>query len=480
MPFTINTFKVVKKSQKNKKFLKKITAKDVLIAIIGVLITAYLVIKKVKGDIFIGIIVTWVLGMLCQAIGIYVPNPEVGAYSLFPSGIMSMDFSALGDTFGQCFKVDFSGVGIFNFIVIIFSFLFAYAMSLVDFVHSFSYDFNADALYQQYKDKYIQQGKMAMADTIGQASAMTGGYGNSYAATVGNQAYQASLQNLNDIIPELYQMAYDRYNQEGQDIRNNIAMLMADKDSYLKDWEIGYNTRKDAVDLANTNYYKNTDVYNSERDTKNSLEQLAWEITFTKKDDESQDALLKMQQEEHDAKMKAYNTPVVDETGGGGYKVTVDDSGNPVVVPTGGGSIPASIEKKASEFTSNTALASYLDGLVGNGLTQSQADQLYAQYADQNEKYVEKEDEKGNKSQSISYKEMANSTKGWKAIDNGGGNLFGIDADAIVEAPNGEQMSLKDLKKRLIAEGMTSSQATNRIKALQQGLGISSNWFFGL
>lgn len=344
----------------------------------------------------------------------------------------------------------------------------------------FSYNFNEDAIYQQYKDKYIQQGKMAMADTIGQASAMTGGYGNSYAATVGNQAYQASLQNLNDIIPELYQMAYDRYNQEGQDIRNNIAMLMADKDSYLKDWEIGYNTRKDAVDLANTNYYKNTDVYNSERDTKNSLEQLAWENTFTKKDDERQDALLKMQQEEHDAKMKAYNTPVVDETGGGGYKVTVDDSGNPVVVPTGGGSIPASIEKKASEFTSNTALASYLDGLVGNGLTQSQADQLYAQYADQNEKYVEKEDEKGNKSQSISYKEMANSTKGWKAIDNGGGNLFGIDADAIVEAPNGEQMSLKDLKKRLIAEGMTSSQATNRIKALQQGLGISSNWFFGL
>lgn len=81
----------------------------------------------------------------------------------------------------------------------------------------FTYDLNGDALYQQYKDKYIQQGKLAMADTMGQAAAMTGGYGNSYAQSVGQQAYQASLDNLNDIVPELYAMALDRYNQKGQD-----------------------------------------------------------------------------------------------------------------------------------------------------------------------------------------------------------------------------------------------------------------------
>ena len=89
----------------------------------------------------------------------------------------------------------------------------------------FSYDLNGDALYQQYKDKYIQQGKMAMGDAIGQASAMTGGYGNSYAQSVGQQAYQAQLQNLNDIVPELYQMALDQYNVEGQDLYNQYAML---------------------------------------------------------------------------------------------------------------------------------------------------------------------------------------------------------------------------------------------------------------
>ena len=95
-----------------------------LLAVIGLLITAVLHIKKVSGSILVGIVATWGLGMICQLAGIYVPNPEVGAYSLFPSGIMSADFSALGLTFGQCFNFDFSAVGMFNFIVIVFSFLF--------------------------------------------------------------------------------------------------------------------------------------------------------------------------------------------------------------------------------------------------------------------------------------------------------------------------------------------------------------------
>ena len=105
----------------------------------------------------------------------------------------------------------------------------------------FSYDVNADALYQQYKDKYIQQGKMAMQDTMGQAAAMTGGYGNSYSAMVGNQAYQSSLNQLNDVIPELYQMAYDKYNQEGQNLYNQYGMLVDDRNSQYSMWGDKYN-----------------------------------------------------------------------------------------------------------------------------------------------------------------------------------------------------------------------------------------------
>lgn len=82
----------------------------------------------------------------------------------------------------------------------------------------FSYDLNGDALYQQYKNQYVQQGKMAMMDTIGQAQAMTGGYGNSYAQNAGQQAYQAHLQGLNDKVPELYQLALSKYQMEGNEM----------------------------------------------------------------------------------------------------------------------------------------------------------------------------------------------------------------------------------------------------------------------
>jgi peptidoglycan hydrolase-like protein with peptidoglycan-binding domain len=94
----------------------------------------------------------------------------------------------------------------------------------------FSYDLNGDALYQQYKDQYTTQGKMAMMDTMGQAAAMTGGYGNSYAQSVGQQAYQGYLQQLNDKVPELYQLALSQYNQEGQDLKDIASLLGAQEE----------------------------------------------------------------------------------------------------------------------------------------------------------------------------------------------------------------------------------------------------------
>ncbi|MBE6848370.1 MAG: NCS2 family permease [Ruminococcus sp.] len=94
-----------------------------LLAIVGTFLTGILYIRKVKGSILIGILGTWLLGILCQLTGIYTVDPESGYYSLLPTLAMT-DFSKLGETFGQCFQVDFSAVSIFNFIVIIFSFLF--------------------------------------------------------------------------------------------------------------------------------------------------------------------------------------------------------------------------------------------------------------------------------------------------------------------------------------------------------------------
>ena len=94
-----------------------------ILALIGLFITIILYAKGIKASILIGIVATWVLGMLAQATGLYVVTPDAGFYSLYPSfGIT--DFSKFGETFGQVFKADFSGVSIANFIVVLFAFLF--------------------------------------------------------------------------------------------------------------------------------------------------------------------------------------------------------------------------------------------------------------------------------------------------------------------------------------------------------------------
>ena len=91
----------------------------------------------------------------------------------------------------------------------------------------FKYDLNGDMLYQQYRDQYQQAGRQAMMDTMGQAAAMTGGYGNSYAATAGNQAYQQYLAQLNNVIPSLQDRAYQRYQDEGAALNNQYALTQA-------------------------------------------------------------------------------------------------------------------------------------------------------------------------------------------------------------------------------------------------------------
>ena len=94
-----------------------------VLALIGLLLTAILYIKNVKGSILIGIIATWILGMLAQAAGIYTIDAENGFYSLYPSMAFT-DFTSIGKTFGQCFTADFGNVRIFDFIVVLLSFLF--------------------------------------------------------------------------------------------------------------------------------------------------------------------------------------------------------------------------------------------------------------------------------------------------------------------------------------------------------------------
>ena len=134
----------------------------------------------------------------------------------------------------------------------------------------FQYDFNADPLYQQYKDQYIQQGKMAMQDTMGNAAALTGGYGSSYASTAGNQAYQSSLNDLNNVIPSLYDRAYSKYRDDKSDKLQHMQVLQNLDDSDYKKYQ------DTLSDYYNTlNYLQSQSQYLSESDYNRYLNQLA-------------------------------------------------------------------------------------------------------------------------------------------------------------------------------------------------------------
>ena len=105
-----------------------------------------------------------------------------------------------------------------------------------------------------YAEQYQRLGKLAMQDTMGQAAAMTGGYGSSYASTAGNQAYQAYLSQLNDVIPELYGMALDKYQMEGQELYNQYGMLSAQEQQEYGRYMDSYNQWLAERDYATGRY----------------------------------------------------------------------------------------------------------------------------------------------------------------------------------------------------------------------------------
>ena len=141
----------------------------------------------------------------------------------------------------------------------------------------FKYDFNADPMYQMYKDRYLQQGRMAMQDTMGDAAALTGGYGNSYAATAGQQAYQSYLQGLNDRIPGLRDFAYNAWLNEGDRMRSNLSILQGLEDTdyaryrdkvgdYRDELTYYYNRFGDMTDREYNRYLNDASAWEKDRD----------------------------------------------------------------------------------------------------------------------------------------------------------------------------------------------------------------------
>ena len=327
----------------------------------------------------------------------------------------------------------------------------------------FSYDMNGDALYQQYKDKYIQQGKMAMQDTMGQAAAMTGGYGNSYAASVGNQAYQASLQNLNDIVPELYQLAYDKYNQEGQDMLNKYSMLSDDKNTEYGMWADKYNQL-----VADRGYYSDAydsersydyNKYNNERDFaygtyaddrnlaysthRDSIEDARWQAEFDEalRQREQDMALTK---EQWNWQKSQANSSGNGSGGSGGSGSGGSGNTDDTTTSTSSG-VSSSITSKLKGLKTNAEKTNYINGLVADGtITEEQAIELYA-----NNQNIEAD------LKDRTWTKTGKDSVNW---------LWGVDKNDKVKDQYGNTYRLDDLVDKLVEEGMSKKDAKEFVK----------------
>lgn len=112
----------------------------------------------------------------------------------------------------------------------------------------FKYDFNEDAVFKALQEQYMKSGKLAAENVAGQAAALSGGYGNSYGATAAGQAYMGAIDDLYDVIPELSDRAYSRYQNERAEALQNWEIMQnrADKERAYAEAERDYNDSRDA------------------------------------------------------------------------------------------------------------------------------------------------------------------------------------------------------------------------------------------
>lgn len=229
----------------------------------------------------------------------------------------------------------------------------------------FSYDFNADPLYQNYKDQYTKLGKEASMNAAASASALTGGYGNSYAGTAASQANQQYLTQLNGQIPALMNAAMDRYKMQTEQLYNQFGALQQeesrqygqhrdDVSDYYSDWsnlESGYSTalqqedwerdfayRQERDKIADEQWQKNYD-YNASRA---GVSDSQWEKNFAYQQERDKVADAQWQKNYELALRKA-------RSGGSGSGSSKKSSGSTTGSNKINGSTQRSIEYSGSE-----------------------------------------------------------------------------------------------------------------------------------
>lgn len=296
----------------------------------------------------------------------------------------------------------------------------------------FRYDINEDALYHQYADQYQRLGKLAMMDTMGQAAIMTGGYGNSYANTAGNQAYQLYLGELNKVVPELYGMAHDRYTAEGEEMLDQYGMLLdraddeyskylAELDQYWKNVSYLGGEADKAYDRGRENFYAAQELAAAEA--------------------------------EREAEFNAYYQQLLANSKSEGTDVDSSRDND----PTEENGYFGSIRDTAANIENEGELDDFLTEQYEAGrLTEEEVAEIYEEY---------------DLTHPDPQKPVAD--RDYTMTDDGGVNWFwGIDRNAKVKDHYDNEFTMAELYDEL-KKTMTNKEAKEYVKALQKELGIT-------
>ena len=254
----------------------------------------------------------------------------------------------------------------------------------------FSYNFNEDPLYQNYKDQYQRQATLGQESAMANAAALSGGYGSSYATTAGNLAYQENMAQLNNVIPQLYQMAYDKYNTD-------LANQRADLEMYQNLDNVDYGRYRDTVADTQWGDQFRADRYNEgmnyaanehQRGIDNTLneKQLKEQIRSNKAGEKLANKQFKWEQKKWKKEFAlSKKANAGGSSGGGGGRYRRSSSGNP-------GGIPSAVYNVIRKYKGGNDSQGEIAGNVLTNLkskynlTDRQCDYLYNTYLGFNDK----------------------------------------------------------------------------------------------
>ena len=363
----------------------------------------------------------------------------------------------------------------------------------------FSYDVENDTLFQQALASAMGSGKQAMQDTIGQASALTGGYASTYATSAGNQAYNAYIEDAYNNLPEYYQMAMEAYQMEGQEMYNQLAMLNdADATEYNRTydaWNASFATAQNmynqeygayqdsitnaynsanlqleqqgmAYDQAFNNYTANSDYYNTLYQNEytqwqNELDNAyRYDVMDNNNAQAELDRTHQSEENKKDRELEVSENQLNRQHDNDQFVARYDINGDGKVDASDNIEAETGVEQKyflealeAYNTGGPKKLSAYLDSLTSlyNDTQLDTIAEYVGGHGDYTAPYTERK---------------------WEVVSSGGGHIGKLDDNAVVKDDYGNKLTIKELYEALIEEGMDKNKAKGWVANLQKELGI--------